>query len=348
MIGRVIEARRRPPWLALALLAAGFALGGLAAWRREPTPAAWAVLPLAMGGCLLALARQRGFTAQLGEDAILLGDERDPLAPPTPIPYASLRSVHADGWAEAPAAFRKPRATLAVRHEGGVLLIPPRLNVASAEVYRHLARFLPRAGGRDVNPALESYLKEHERRHGPGEVICYKAAATRARPAARRSTRAIRALLAGVVLAGLIWVGIGLAEWPSPEWKYGGAVALIFGSIFWLASFTSALSTPRVPEWRKASLVVGPDGLAMVQGPVRGEIRWEELLDLKFAPRPRSFRLVNDVGLAGIRLRVPGATITIADIYECPLYVIYDEILRRVPDRLRPAATRAESAGPTP
>ena len=337
MVGQVIEARRRVPWFALALLAGGLALLGLAAWGRDSYPAAWAVLPLALGGCLLALARPRHFAAQLGEDAILLGDGRAPLAPPTAIPYATLRSVHADGWAEDPAAFRKPRATLTVRHEGGVLVIPAHLNVKSAEVYRHLAGFLPRGGDRAINPALETYRDEHERRHGPDEVLCYRAAASRTRPPARQSTRVIRALLAGVMIAGLAWVGMGLAEWPGADWRYGGTTTFIFASILWLASFTTNLSTPRIPQWKKASLVIGPTGMAMVQGPVRGEIRWEELLDLKFAAKPRGFRLTSDMGLAGIKFRVPGATIMIADIYDCPLYVIYDEILRRVPAHLRPA-----------
>ena len=66
----------------------------------------------------------------------------------------------------------------------------------------------------------------------------------------------------------------------------------------------------------------------MVQGDIQGEVRWPELLEIRFNARPRGLNLGNQRAmLPGIRLWVKGAEIVIADIYDRPLCVIYNRIL---------------------
>jgi len=68
--------------------------------------------------------------------------------------------------------------------------------------------------------------------------------------------------------------------------------------------------------------------MAMVQGGIQGEVRWPELLEIRFNAKPRGLSLSNQRAmLPGILLRVKGADILIADIYDRPLYVIYNRIL---------------------
>jgi hypothetical protein len=80
-------------------------------------------------------------------------------------------------------------------------------------------------------------------------------------------------------------------------------------------------------NWREASLVIGPLGLAVVQGDLKGEMRWGELRQLHMKA-PRFAAYANRMKLGpGIRLVVEGATIVIADLYDRPLRVIHQRIM---------------------
>jgi hypothetical protein len=72
---------------------------------------------------------------------------------------------------------------------------------------------------------------------------------------------------------------------------------------------------------RRSGLVIAPDGLALLQGDLSGEMRWEELRDVKLAERagPNSTA-------PGIVLQVKGAAITITDVYDRPVALIHQQI----------------------
>lgn len=77
---------------------------------------------------------------------------------------------------------------------------------------------------------------------------------------------------------------------------------------------------------QKASLVIGPRGLALAQGPIEGHMVWDELKDVRFRPPGGSFQPENATP-RGIELRFAGATVIIPDIYDPPLHVIHERIM---------------------
>ena len=336
MIGQHLERRRRVPWPELILLAFGLALAGSGFLFQTGQAVVWAALPLSIGFLLLILGQDGPFAATLTADAIELRDERFPdQAPTATIPYSSIGGVRIGGRSLDPATFRKARSPMVVQHAAGVLSIPAHLNVSSAELYRFLARQVGPTGGRTVHPALAPYLQRQEAEFGPEAIRTYQAASRL--PAAQGSRRAVRATFLGLALAGLIWVVVGAMHWGSTQWMPGGAIALTLGLMIYAATFADASFSGRgISNWKKSSLVVSPAGLAMVQGPVQGEVRWAELLDIRFADKIKGFRLSHEATVAGIRLRVPGAVIVIADLYDRPLYVIHEQIHNLAPDQLRP------------
>ncbi len=74
-----------------------------------------------------------------------------------------------------------------------------------------------------------------------------------------------------------------------------------------------------IKNWREASLVIGPAGLALSQGDLTGELRWKELRDVKFKDKAAT-------GQRRIELRVEGAQINIMDLYDSPMNEIHRQI----------------------
>ncbi len=132
------------------------------------------------------------------------------------------------------------------------------------------------------------------------------------------------------MIAAVVWMIVGFSGLADIGWGAGGVVAAVVGGIFFLATFAS--NAPLHQGGRKlkgSSLVIGPQGMAMVQGEIQGEIRWPEVLQLRYGFNPWAPNAKGDRagGLPMIRLRVKGAQIQILDIYDRPLYVIYDRIM---------------------
>jgi hypothetical protein len=212
-----------------------------------------------------------------------------------------------------------------VFHEEGVVSIPPRLNVPSDEVFHFLlAQFSP-GGSREVNPALRDYLQRQEEAFGPERVWSYRA---RKLAGKGQGGRRPRAVCLAVALAGLAWFASGLAL-GEPAWIGFGILAAVLGGLFFLAFWaTSPSLAHHKKHWRQASLVVSPVGLALVQGDMRGEMRWDELRDVQLHGRPRHFRHGAEHTMPGIKLVVEGAAIVIPDIYDRPLPVIHERIVQ--------------------
>jgi hypothetical protein len=97
----------------------------------------------------------------------------------------------------------------------------------------------------------------------------------------------------------------------------------VFGLL--AVGFGFATGGPRIRNWRESGLVICPEGLALVRGDMRGELRWDELRDVCYRQKPGFFSPGSQ--LKGIHLVVAGATITIADLYDRPLDVIHERLL---------------------
>ena len=87
------------------------------------------------------------------------------------------------------------------------------------------------------------------------------------------------------------WIALASALGPrdyEPWLIFGILLALVF-SFSALALWFSAAG-PRIRNWQLSSLVIGPAGLAMVQGDMRGELRWAEVRRMRCTRRPRVFK----------------------------------------------------------
>jgi hypothetical protein len=137
-----------------------------------------------------------------------------------------------------------------------------------------------------------------------------------------------RALSLGLIAASIAWLFIGFSNFGRSEWQIAGVICLATSVVLFLVSFTQNVSVGgAVKNWKKASLVIAPRGMDMVQGEIEGEVNWPELLEVRLNPRPRSFILTRESLTPGILLRVKGASIVIVDIYDRPLFVIYRRIV---------------------
>jgi hypothetical protein len=278
-----------------------------------------AVLPLTLGVSLWLVGRESPFTATCREEGLEIERAGEPIL----VPYASIQNIKVGGLLADPAGFRKASCPIDVLHKGGVLRIPSRLNFPSHEVYRFLAERVPGSGERDVNPVLAEYLERQEQYFGPDSVATFRASGRRltgARPG-------YRAFLIGMMAAGAAWLAVGISGFGETAWGIAGTLCLVSGRLLYMTSFAEPMRVGPMKNWNNASVVIGPHGMAMVQGDIQGEVRWPELLEIRFNTKPLAFSLGSQSGFPGILLRVKGADIVIADIYDRPLHVIYNHIL---------------------
>ncbi len=336
MIGRTVRSRPEPVVWALLLIGLGFVLaiaGPLAGW---PVLLPAALLPLAVGGSLLVLGRERPFVARFTEAGVEAGD------PPVLVPYDRMLRVAAEQGAVDPKTFRKRSAALLVEHDAGVLGFPSRLDCPSHEIYAFLADRVPHRSGRDVHPALLDYLEREEARFGPDQIWVYSW--TR-RPRHSRQARRLRAICIGAFIAAVGWLALGFSSEAPIGWTITGVITAVTAAVLFLASRVANVPLSMAGRnLKQACLVIGPSGMAMVQGEVQGEIGWPEVLDIRYGPL---FSFLGSgrghaSGLPFIRLRVKGAEIPILDIYDRPLYVIHDRMLECRSGQNHPAASFPE------
>ncbi len=212
-----------------------------------------------------------------------------------------------------------------VLHTGGILRIPDRLDVPSDDVFSFLfGRFSP-GGSRDVPEVLTDYLRRKEQLYGPQHVWTYCARVHLGSP---NPLSQLMAFFLALLLAGLFWTAWGAVR-GNTEWLAGGLSTMILAafltSLVWILSrsqYALPVAAPR--QWRQAGLVISPDGLALAQGTMVGQLRWDELRDVKLLSAPS---LTNKQrGGPAILLKVEGASLTIADVYDRPLGLIYQNI----------------------
>lgn len=320
MIGERLESHRNLPWVALLLLAAGIGLAVAGLSSGINAMVTGAVLPLALAGSLWFLGQEQPLTAMFREDGLEIENAGEPIL----VPYASIQNIQVGGRMTDPGRFRKSSYPIAVLHERGLVRIPSRLNFPSHEVYRFLSERVSEGGRSNVSPVLAEYLERQVEYFGPKSVATFRAAS-------RRVTGArlgYRACCVGIMIAGGAWSALGFSGFSATEWGAAGILCLLSGAILYAASFPEALPTRPMKNWKNASLVIGPQGMAMDQGDIQGELRWPELVEIRLNTKPSSFNLGNPSAmLPGILLRVKGAKILIADIYDRPLFVIYNRIL---------------------
>jgi len=136
------------------------------------------------------------------------------------------------------------------------------------------------------------------------------------------------AVCLGLVIASALWLTVGITQGRGFEGWLGaggtlGLLSLLIGLLFVLHG---QQKTPRLKNWQKSGLVIGPAGLALEQGELVGELRWEEVHKIVDRTAGVSFTLDSRATQPCLRLDVAGASIMLFDLYHRPLRYIHDLI----------------------
>ncbi len=317
MIGQTLRPRRAFPWASGYFLIVTLAVLVLG-WRANPIGALLgALLPFSL---MIAvwLPRIRPRSVQITEAALVV--ENGPT-----VAYEAIESIHdSQGSVNLGKTGGGSRA-LQILHRGGVLNLAPFRETSAAELCRFLLEQMSPSGSRDVGPLLDRFRDAQEDRYGKGQVRCYRARRYLGRGLRGRWVFSMG--LAGTV-TGLVWLAYGCIRPGMEGWAGGGGVIALVSILFALLGWFDKGETgeQRVRNWHASRLVVGPAGLAMIQGDVQGELAWHQVRDVQFYPPPKWLTITANQLHKGIHLHVEGASIVIADLYDRPLYAIFQAI----------------------
>jgi hypothetical protein len=295
MIGETIERRdlSRPAWIICLLTAAGLFVVDFFIPSHHLMILALAPIALAVA---FAATRQPPFAVHFADDGI------EVLAPTERfIPYDCLERVcrdHYDG--EHSFAFE-------LAHRDGLLRFPPGLTTSSRRICHFLRSCLPETTRLSPAAELKPYLEYWEREFGAERVRdC------RCLPGPR-AERNWRGLGLGVALAftGVIWMVIGAKAPLYSDWSAFGGLAM-GASLLFLLGWLMVSSQNQSDGPRDGGIVISPDGFALKQDDLCGQMRWEEVNDIEYRRHLRQ-----------IRIEFDGGEILLHDAYDRPLRRIY-------------------------
>jgi hypothetical protein len=318
MSEQTIQSRPRFPLGALLFCLLALALDAPAVVERNVNFAVGSAFPW-LAAVLFWLKRGRRVSFRLTPTALEVEE------PPQSIPYEGLEGLLAPGRPPNPFKVGPRSYTIQVLHRDGAFRIPARLTVPSDEVFGFLFRQFSPGGSRDVHPSLADFVRRKERDFGPGRVWTYRARTHLGRGPERPRLAAFSLAL---LLTAVIWLPWGIAT-RDEGWIGGGSLILVFCGLFAVLAWSTTrrpTGLVRIKHWQKSSLVIAPDGLALVQGDMSGRLAWDEVLDVKVRTRPALFQTYGSTNMPGIVLKVEGAEVVIADLYDRPLPLIYQQV----------------------
>lgn len=313
MIGTQIEYHARIPTGTVVLSLIGIAGMGVSLATQQIE---WAIatLPFWTIAFSLFLYREKDFQAVLTEEGLEFPNFADPVR------YDEIESIDYLGKTSDDGSPIK-QAAIFVVHQNGKLRIPAGINVASGDLFRFLwKKFTPRENN-PLSASLEEYASAQAAIFGEDKVFRYTARRRLVSPTTRSGTKSVGI---GMMLAGvLFFFGAGISE----GFIGAGVIFLLLGFLVWLISLAKTQPASRqVKNWQASGLVVTPVGLALVQGPLKGRLRWDELRNIRLNQKSSGFHFSSASLLHGIRLEVEGSTIIVGDFYNVPQPLIYRQI----------------------
>lgn len=317
---RTIASRDGLPW-GRALWASVAATCGVAALvTGNAHLAIAAVLPAFVAGSLW-LTRPQRFRGEVTDVGLEVFEPRR-----ESVPFHEIVAINVWGLPYAPDSERIPDGPLSIVHRRGVVELPGNLDVRCGELLRFFyEKFIP-PWNRNVHPLLESYLREQEQRHGAENVWTFSARGHLGRVRRKRRPFFVSAAFA---LAGVCWAVIGsLGGKEYDGWYAGGLMLAIFAGLFAVLFSIAFFAGRGAIQWRDYSLIVSPDGMALVQGDSRGQIRWDELRSAKLRFKAKGLVFDSSQAKPGIVLTFEGASVLIPDVYDHPLPYI-ESVIRR-------------------
>jgi hypothetical protein len=300
---------------AIALIVTGLLLGNRHLLILAPAP-----LLLALG---LWFFRPGAFRCTLGEDCLEIEK------PACKIPYEEIEGLTMAGRVQNPQSPRLKRGPLILIHRHGVVEIPSSLNVAVEKLFQAIFAKIPFTSSYQLSESLIGHFKNEEAMFGPNRVHAYACRSHLGRcPSTRRGR--ICALL--LLCCGIFWCFIptifhqqtkkGNLE-MEPWIGLGLMLAILSAFTLLLLYLMQRSQQPGARKLKNSEMVISPTGIALIQGDLKGHLRWEELTDVRFLEK-RKFALTSaDQLLGGITLVVPGTEIRIPDVFDRPLPLIH-------------------------
>ena len=236
------------------------------------------------------------------------------------IPYDSIRAltVNDANWVGS-----SPPAPIVVEHAAGRLTIPPRLSVRPEDLYAWLAPRIVQQPPQPCPIELAEYYEAQASKFGDDKVVVIR----RRRRTQPKGLNIIGVSLLSLVLTAVAWgfiAGFGESLFRSQDerlsWTIAAFVAGLFGLTMGVAGL--AISMSRDSKRQKAgaaAIVIGPAGMAMKQGEMKGSLRWDEVTGVKFIGGERQLVVL-----------VRGAKIVILDVYDRSLGDIASMIRRNL------------------
>jgi hypothetical protein len=298
MIGQTLEYRRPFPIGAVLWLVIAIGCVALAFVTREVHWAVFGILPATIAAALIA-TQPPEFHAELTDKGLILGLSQHVVA------YHEITRI----WL----ATRGSQAVY-VMHQQGSLRIPGNSVASAKQIHDFLASMRPPQPFPVVHGAIGPYLTSQVQAFGSDKIWAHSARTPRFEIEGERGKAVMFALLATFVA----WIVAAIAL-ESPGWG-GAAMFLGLGMLIGLLVRGSFSSVGRgVKNWQESSLIIGPAGLALAQGDLKGELRWKEVREVKLRTRggPSQRR---------VELRVDGAQINIMDFYESSIGEIHRQI----------------------
>ncbi len=307
MIGTRFESFPSLPIVSIGL-GVGWVMALAVAWSFGDGYNALAAAPVGAFAIVRWLYRERPFRMEIESQGLLL--ESDHQA----IPYAEIRSV-----INAKPNIQGPQFPIKVIHQNGTFVIPSSIDHPSDALLEFLqSKLAPRTWGY-IHPALQNHLKEQLELFGLEKVFCFS---PREMIEPGNSGTVIRMVGLVLLFTGLLW---GLVTPFSESWIIPTIIMGVFGGMFVLASYARRdRVTPHAKNWQESTLLITPTGIALMQGKLKGKLRWDEIVSVKLTGAPR-FSITPVI--PGLVIQVTGSQITILDIYNDSLPGIHQSIM---------------------
>lgn len=316
MIGKTVHAHPSFPFFAtiFSLLGLGLVLAALFYHNANLGLAALFFAALALGNWF---GRESAWSMEFDKQSLSVsaGDRT--------ILYDSLQALTPANGFTSRRLLSEETGAFDVFHRDGVLRVPAQLDRPTHEVYAFFLDLMTvnRTGARDVPDHLVPYLEKQIATFGEDRVWSFVQRAHTRRPNAYSAATWYALTL---LVCGIAWIVAGVASKPQEPWIVAGVFAILMSGLCLLVACVFPLPIARPGRsGSRAGLVISPLGLALNQGDIQGELRWDELRALtlgvpsKWGATPPAH---------AIQLRVEGAEIYVSDIYDRPLELIYAQM----------------------
>jgi hypothetical protein len=315
MIGAVIESQPSGRVPAILFLLIGIAFVFLSFVAGTPHAGIFAILPF----CMAVAARQSGeprvrFTVT--EEGLDFEEPGIGL-----VRYSELCGL------TAPSARKRGEFfPMQIYFPEGAVRITASIAASSSVLHEFLydrLSPLPPVELEEIPSALRTFVSDQIARFGTEKVKVYPARTS----LPLTSHRPHIAYSWGLTIASGIWLVAGVVlEAIKPDsggpWIGFGILFLFVGFLFALI-YSRAGNRGRPSNWRESCLVVSPGGIALVQGRLRGKMRWDELRAVEFPAKHRLALTSSGSARSGIGLLVEGAYLIVGDYYVRPLSMIF-------------------------